>query len=234
MNSVLFTCQKHLKLLQLWANLQGCITVPSTKAFITNWLLVALSLCSQIEWHWVSKRCFNSILIKKKKKSTARKVSYKSGFASRFYCKTKLVGIYTLWLPNTHGTSGYRIAYILGFSCLWLFMGKLILWFKSLLRTTGWTKAHYFETLLSLACYLIDTRDSDEKGWIWWPGDHSFWVPILRIWRASSAQIWQLKEATAFVESESLMSWKLMGWTLRLVMALPFRDLLSIVEGFTD
>lgn len=76
-NNVLFTCQKHQKPLQLWANLQGCITVPRTKAFIINWLLGALSLFTQIKWQWISRRSFNPVLICKKKK---KKYNRQKGF----------------------------------------------------------------------------------------------------------------------------------------------------------
>ena len=149
----------------------------------------------------------------------------------------KSVGIFTLnlWLPNSHDTSGYWIAYILSSSCLFVaLMGKLILSFKKVLRTVGRSKAHYCKTVLILACYSRETSDADEKEWIWWPGDHSIWAPVLRAWRASSAQVWQLKEATAFIENEGLTSWKLMGWTPSLVMALPFGGLLGIFKGFTE
>lgn len=134
-----------------------------------------------------------------------------------------------------HDTSGYRIAYILSSSCLFVALtGKLILSFENVLRTIGRSKARYCKTVLILACYSRGASDADEKEGIWWPGDHSIWVPVLRAWRASSAQVWQLKEAAAFIENEGLMLWKLMGWTLSLVRALPFGSLFGISKGFTE
>lgn len=53
-----------------------------------------------------------------------------------------------------------RVAYVLSSSCLFVaLMGKLILSFKNVLRTTGRSKAHYCKTVLLLARY---SRDADE------------------------------------------------------------------------